>query len=107
MLKLITPIVLAAVTVLSIAPKSQAIPINLNSIFIGQDRSGDTRVRAVVQLGAQPDYSNRWDWQRHREVEIQREREAERRRNRSYYHRDRYEDRGDYRGEYRGDYHDR
>ena len=101
MLKLITPIALAALTVLSIAPKSQAIPINLNSIFIGQNRDGDTRVRAVVQLGAQPNYGNRWDWQRHREIEIQREREAERRRHRAFYHRDRDEDRGDYSGEYR------
>lgn len=100
MLKLITPIALAAITVLSIAPKSQAIPINLNSIFIGQDRHGDTRVRAVVQVGSQPDYGNRWDWQRHREIEIQRERAAERRRHRDEMHRVRYEDRRDYRGEY-------
>jgi hypothetical protein len=103
MLKLITPIALAALTVLSIAPKSQAIPINLNSIFIGQNRDGDTRVRAVVQLGAQPQYANRWEDRRHREWEIQREREAERRRHRSFYHRDRDEDRGEYRGEYRHD----
>jgi hypothetical protein len=107
MLKLIAPIALATLTVLSIAPKSQAIPINLNSIFIGQNRDGDTRVRAVVQLGAQPEYTNRWEDRRHREWEIRREREAERRRQRAYYHRDRYEDRGDYRGEYRGEYRDR
>jgi hypothetical protein len=100
MLKLITPIALAALTVLSIAPKSEAIPINLNSIFIGQDRYGDTRVRAVVQVGAQPEYANRWDWRRHREIEIQREREAERRRHRGYYYRDRDDARREYRGEY-------
>ncbi|WP_310486552.1 hypothetical protein, partial [Chamaesiphon sp. VAR_69_metabat_338] len=101
MLKLITPLALAAIAVLSIAPKSQAIPINLNSIFIGQDRYGDTRVRAVVQVGAQPEYGNRGDWQRYREIEIQREREAERRRDRGYYRRDRDDDRRDYhRGEY-------
>jgi hypothetical protein len=99
MLKLITPIALATIAVLSIAPKSQAIPINLNSIFIGQNRDGDTRVRAVVQLGNQPEYANRWQGRRHREWEIQREREAELRR-RADYHRDR----SDYRGEYRGGY---
>lgn len=98
MLKLITPIALAALTVLSIAPKSEAIPINLNSLFIGQDRYGETRVKAVVQVGAQPEYANRGDWQRHREIEIQRE--AERRRNRRDYYRYRDDARREYRGAY-------
>jgi hypothetical protein len=89
MLKFITPLALAAITVISIAPKSQAIPINLNSIYIGQNRDGDTRVKAVIQVGDQPDYSNRWDVRRRREWEAQRERAAERRRHRYYSQNDR------------------
>jgi hypothetical protein len=92
MLKIITPIAIAALTVLSIAPQSQAIPINLESIYIGPRWDGSTKVKAVIGVGTQPEYSNRWEGRDRREWQIQREREAERRRNRSYSRGDRYSD---------------
>jgi hypothetical protein len=92
MLKLIAPIALAALTVLSIAPQSQAIPINLESIYIRPRADGTTRVKAVIGVGTQPEYSNRWEGRGRREWEIQREREAERRRHRYYSRGDRYSD---------------
>jgi catalase len=99
MLKFIAPLAIAALTVLSIAPKSQAIPININSILFEQS-SRDSQPRIVVKLGGQPQYSNRWEAQRRREFELQRERDAERRRHRSYSHQDRYDE---YDGRYRRD----
>jgi hypothetical protein len=103
MLKLITPLAIAALSVISIAPKSQAIPINLNSIFIGQ-QGGDTRVKAVIQLGSQSEYYPRWEAQRQSEWTQQRERPAERRHHRYYSRQDSRQDRdSDYRGAYRRD----
>jgi hypothetical protein len=100
MLKIITPIAIAALTVLSIAPQSQAIPINLESILIRPRADGTTKVKAVIGIGTQPDYSSRWEGRGRREWEIQREREAERRRYRYYQRGDRY---SDYGREYRRD----
>jgi hypothetical protein len=100
MLKFITPLAIAALTVISIVPKSAAFPINLDSIFIGQSH-GDDRPRVVVKIGGQPEYSNRWEGQRRQEeLRREREREAEHRRHRNYAQRDRYSDN---RGEYRRD----
>ncbi len=99
MLKFLTPLALAALTVVAIAPQSQAFPIDINSIFIGQS-SRDAQPRIVVKLGGQPDYGNRWESQRYRQQE------ADRRRYDTYSHHDRYsEGRGDYHhdGGYRRD----
>jgi catalase len=116
MLKLITPVALGLLTVLSIAPKSEAIPINLNSIYFEQS-SRDVQPRVIVNLGIASEHSNRWEIQRRQELAQQREREANRRRYRYYSRHDRYSndrysndrgERGEYRGEYRGEFrHDR
>jgi catalase len=105
MLKLITPVALGLLTVLAIAPKSQAIPINLNSLYFEQS-SRDAQPRVIVNLGIPSEHSNRWELQRRQELAQQRDREANRRRYRYYSRNDRWSnDRNEYRGEYRGEFH--
>lgn len=82
MLKFLTLLALA-VTVVSIAPQSQAFPIDINSIFIGQSHR-DAQPRIVVKVGGQPDYYRRGESQRYRD------RESDRRRYDTYSQPDRY-----------------
>jgi hypothetical protein len=87
MFKLLTPLAIAALAVISIAPQSQALPINLDSIILKQS-SPDAPPRVIVNLGVpQPAYRGDDRWQR------------ESRSHRYGY--DRAERRGDERGEYR------
>jgi hypothetical protein len=85
MSKFLTPLALAALTVISIAPQSQAFPIDINSIFIGQSRQ-DAQPRIVVKVGGQPEYS------RHGESPRYRDRDSNRRRYDTYSQSDRYSD---------------
>ena len=99
MLKFLTPLALAALTVISIAPQSQAFPIDINSIFIGQSRR-DAQPRIVVKVGGQPDYYRRGESPRYRDRDSDRRRYDTYSQDRRYsegnheYHRD---------GEYRRD----
>ncbi|WP_373543032.1 hypothetical protein [Chamaesiphon sp.] len=89
MLKFLTPLALAALTAISIAPQAQAFPINIDSISIGQS-SRSNQPRIVVKIGGQPEYSNRWK-------SHYRHRESDRRRYDPYSYPDRYsEGRGNY-----------
>jgi hypothetical protein len=64
MFKLLTPLAIAALAVISIAPQSQAFPINLNSIILKQS-SPDAPPRVIVNLGVpQPAYRDDYRWQR-------------------------------------------
>jgi hypothetical protein len=97
MLKLITPIAIGLLTVISIAPKSEAIPINLNSVSFGIP-GGDSHSQVVIKIGGQPDYADRRQSLRRREFELQQQRQSERRRYRYHSQHDRIDE---YRGEYR------
>jgi hypothetical protein len=110
MLKLIAPIAISLLTVISIAPKSEAIPINLNSISFEQ--SGKSAPRVIVNIGTQAQsnhrdysnrtYSNRWETQRRYQLEQE---AAARRRHRYYSQHDRNNRNSEYRNEDRSDYH--
>ena len=73
MFKLIAPIAIAALAVISIAPQSQAFPINLNSIILKS--SPDSQPRLIVNLGV-PQSSYRGDDRWHREADRSSERDA-------------------------------
>ncbi len=107
MLKLITPVAIGLLTVLSIAPKSEAIPINLNSISFEQ--SGNSTPRVIVNVGTQQQSSHReysshgsysrWEVQRRYQLE----QEAAARRRHRYYGHDRDNRNSDYHAEYRSE----
>lgn len=71
-------------TVISIAPQSQA-ATNVTPLAV--ERSTGDIAQITVKIGGQPQYSNRWEVQRRRQLELQREREreAERERERRKY----------------------
>jgi hypothetical protein len=75
MLKFITPIAIVALTVIAIAPKSQAIPINVNSISFEQS-SRYSQPQVIVKIGSQPEYHNHWEVKNRRELELKRARAA-------------------------------
>jgi hypothetical protein len=105
MLKL-TSLVLGLLTVMAIAPASQAATTS-NPLSI-QKPAGDLHSQVIIKLGGQPEYHHRGEAERRRELErerereraLEREREAARRRHQSYGHRQYH---GDDRGEYRRD----
>jgi hypothetical protein len=109
MLKLITPIAIAVLTTITIAPKSEAIPINLNSISFEQ--SGNSTPRVVVNVGTQTQsnhrdypnrtYSSRWEVQRRYQLE----QEAAARRRHRYYSHDRDNRNSEYHSEGRSEHH--
>jgi hypothetical protein len=76
MLKLITPLALAALTIISIAPNSEAMSANIRPLSVGQP-GGDLHAQVIIKFGDRG-YSRRAAAQRRRELE--REREAARRR---------------------------
>ena len=110
----LTALAIALLTVMSIAPKSQAMS-TIDSSVLARQPAGDLHAQLIIKIGGN-DRSYRDD-DRYRQVE--REREAERRRreyysqrrqdreryNRERYHQDRRYDerRYDYRREYRHD----
>ncbi len=97
MLKL-TSLALGLLTVMAIAPASQA-ATNINPLSF-QTPASDLHSQVIIKLGGQSQY-HRGDAERRRELEREREREAAaRRRYRSYGNR---EYRGNDRGEYRRD----
>ncbi len=98
MLKL-TSFALGLLTVIAIAPASQAATTS-NPLSI-QKPAGDLHSQVIIKLGGQPEYHHRGEAERRRELEREREREREReaaarRRHHHQYH-------GDDRGEYRRD----
>jgi hypothetical protein len=105
MFKLITPIAIALLTTSAIAPKSEAIPINLNSISFEQ--SGNSAPRVIVNIGTQAQ-SNHREYSNHGEVQRRDRSEQEaaaRRRHRYYSQHDRDNRNSEYRHESRSDYH--
>jgi hypothetical protein len=75
-----TALAIALLTVMSIAPKSQAMSANASSLSVNQP-AGDLHAQLIIKIGGQSDRSYRDD-DRYRQID--REREEERRR-REYY----------------------
>jgi hypothetical protein len=112
MLKL-TSLAIALLTVIAIAPQSEAMPIDVQSISFNQPARGQ-QPQIFVNIGGHPQYSNRWSEKRHRQLELRREREREAERRRHEYYSQRHHSRDAYRpqvretndryGEYRAPY---
>jgi hypothetical protein len=96
MLKL-TSLVLGLLTVIAIAPASQAMTTNNSHVSL-QTPAGNLHSQVILKIGGQPEYRHRDNADRRRELE--REREAARRR---HHYRGHREDRGHDRGEYHRD----
>jgi hypothetical protein len=101
MLKL-TPLAIALLTVISIAPKSQALTTTDRPASL-QQPAGNLHAQVIIKIGTQTE-SRHEEIERYRRAELEREREAAwRRRHRYYSHRhNNYEYRGESnnRGEY-------
>lgn len=98
----VTSLVLGLLTVIAIAPSSEAMTTTDRPLSI-QQPAGNLHAQVIFKIG-QPDYRNRGQAQRRREFELAREREAERRRrehDRRNHHRGGDRDRNY--GEYRRD----
>jgi hypothetical protein len=111
----LTALAIALLTVISIAPESQAMSTNASPIAVKQP-AGDLQAQLIIKIGGNSDRPYYGD-DRRREDDyyrrLEQEREAERRRREFYaqrrhdrrrYHREREEYRGDYHREYRDDY---
>lgn len=98
MLKL-TSLALGLLTVMAIAPKSEAMSANTNPLSL-QQPAGNLHSQVIIKLGGQ---SERYDRAEIRRRELEREREAARRRH-QYHSHNRYDDRDKYHGEYRRDH---
>jgi hypothetical protein len=97
----LTAFAIGLLTVISIAPQHQAMATNITPVTV--ERPAGDIAQITVKIGGQPQYSNRWEVQRRRQLELEREREREReadRRRREYYSQ-RNHDR------YHGEYHRR
>lgn len=94
-----TSLALGLLTVIAIAPASQAATYN-NSVSV-QKPAADLHSQLIIKIGGQPEYHHRGEAERRRELEREREREREReaarRRHQSYGHRYHGDDRGEYR----------
>jgi hypothetical protein len=113
----LTALAIGLLTVISIAPNSQAFETHTTSAAV-QKPAGDLHAQVIIKIGGNSDYSYRGGYDRHREIELERERELYRRRRSNYYsnrrnYRDGYRDgyyqgNNEYRGknsdEYRGEY---
>ncbi len=114
MLKL-TSLALGLLTVIAIAPASQA-ATNPNPLSL-HTPAGDLHSQVILKIGGHPDYREGVEAYRRREIELEREREAHRRREielerereaarRHHKSSNRYrsaDNRDNYRGEYRRD----
>jgi hypothetical protein len=103
MLKLLTPLTIGLLTVIAIAPKSEAMTANVSPLSLRQP-AGDLHAQVIIKVGGQPEYSRRGDVDRRRQRELEREQEVARRRREYYYQRN--HSHPTYRsqvGEYRGD----
>jgi hypothetical protein len=78
MLKL-TSLALGLLTVLSIAPSSEAMSANINPVSL-QQPAANLHSQVILRIGDRKGYSRRGQLQRQRDLELQRRREAERRR---------------------------
>lgn len=78
----LTTFAIGLLTVISIAPQSQAMATNVTHVAV--ERPAGDIAQITVKIGGQPQYSNRWEVQRRRQLELEREREAERRRHEYY-----------------------
>ena len=96
MLKL-TSLAIGLLTVISMAPRSEAMTANDHPISIERP-AANLHSQVILKIGERG-YSRRGDYQRRRELELQREREREAARRRQYR---RHYDRSE-RGEYRRD----
>jgi hypothetical protein len=94
-----TPLALGLLTVIAIAPASQA-ATTLHPVSL-QQPTGDLHSQVILKIGGQPEYHHREEAARRRELEREREREREaaRRRHQYYSHHHSRE----YHGEYRHD----
>ena len=111
----LTALAIALLTVISIAPKSQAMTKTASPLSIAQP-ARDLQAQLVIKIGGHSDRSaSRGDDRRRDDYyrRLEQEREAERRRREYYsqrrqdrdrYHRDRDEYRGDYGRDYRRNY---
>jgi hypothetical protein len=97
MLKL-TSLALGLLTVITIAPKSEAMSANVSPLSL-QQPAGNLHSQVIIKLGGQPE---RYDRAEIRRRELEREREAARRRH-QYHSHNRYDDRDKYHGEYHRD----
>lgn len=78
--------IIGLITVILIAPQSQAMTTNVTPVAV--ERPARDIAQITVKIGGQPQYSNRWEVQRRRQLELEREREREReaeRRRSEYY----------------------
>ncbi len=111
----LTALAIALLTVISIAPKSQAMSANATPLAVKQP-AGDLQAQLIIKIGGNSDRPYYDDRRREDDYyrRLEQEREAERRRQEYYaqrrhdrarYHRDREEYRGDYHREYRRDNH--
>ncbi|WP_310421984.1 hypothetical protein [Chamaesiphon sp. VAR_48_metabat_135_sub] len=98
MMSKFTALAIGLLTAISIAPQSQA-ATNITPLAV--ERSTGDIAQITVKIGGQPQYSNRWEVQRRRQLELEREREREaERRRRKYSFRRNYD-------KYDGGYHRR
>jgi hypothetical protein len=100
MLKL-TSLALGLLTVIAIAPVSQA-ATNINPLSI-QKPAGDLHSQVIIKLGGQPEYHHRGEADRRRELERERERALERERQAAR-RRHQYSGNRQYHGDDRGGY---
>ncbi len=95
-----TSLAIALLTVIAIAPKSEAIPLDIQSISFNQPARGQ-QPQILVKIGSQQQYANRWEEKRHRQLELRREREREAERRRHEYYAQRHHARDTYRPQVR------
>jgi hypothetical protein len=110
----LTALAIALLTVMSIAPKSQAMTATDSPLSIAQPAK-NLQAQLIIKIGGDSDRSYRGDDRRRDDYyrRLEQEREAERRRREYYsqrrqdrnrYHRERDEYRGNYHRDYRDDY---
>jgi hypothetical protein len=90
-----TSLALGLLSIMAIAPKSEAMSANTTPLSF-QQPAANLHSQVIIKLGGQPERYEGAQARRRREIELERERAAARRHHKDYSHH-RYDDRGEYR----------